>query len=262
MLAHEGIGEEEQNAIMQLLDKKERDRALEIAREKGASGRCIKTLKELFEIREENPNDATERIMESVDGYEEAMRAAGNLEAILRLAEDSGLELKLTVEAGFARGLEYYTGLIFEIYVPEVDIALGGGGRYDGLIELFGGEHTPATGVALGIDRIALAMSKQGLEFKGEEEGRVLVIPITEEAVGAAFKASSILRGAGVLTEVEVMGRRVTRALQDADRRGITHTILIGSRELKEGKITLRDMKTRKQKTTDLEEAVKYLRRI
>ncbi|RLI36582.1 histidine--tRNA ligase [Candidatus Bathyarchaeota archaeon] len=260
LLAHEGIGEDEQNAIMQLLDKKEWNKALEIARRSGASGRCIKTLKELFEIREEKPNKATERIMESVDGYEEAIRAAGNLEAILKLAEDSSLELKLSVEAGFARGLEYYTGLIFEIYVPGMDIALGGGGRYDRLIELFGGEPTPATGVALGIDRIALAMSKQGLEFKAEEEGRVLVIPLTEEAVGVAFEVSSILRGAGVLTEVEVMGRRVTRALQDADRRGITHTILIGSRELKEGKITLRDMRTREQKTINLEEAVKYIR--
>ena len=77
--------------------------------------------------------------------YEKAKAAAENLGEILKLIVESGCPVQV-VEPAFARGLEYYTGMIFEIYIPQLDIALGGGGRYDRLIELFGGEPTPAVG--------------------------------------------------------------------------------------------------------------------
>ena len=95
-----------------------------------------------------------------VKGFDEAAAAADNLSEILKLVTESGCEIE-TVDPGFGRGLEYYTGMIFEVYIPELDIALGGGGRYDRLIEVFGGEPTPAVGVAHGLDRIALAMQMQ-----------------------------------------------------------------------------------------------------
>ena len=76
---------------------------------------------------------------------------------MLKLVAES-TNVNITVEPAFARGLEYYTGMIFEIYIPGLDIALGGGGRYDRLIEAFGGEPTPAVGCAHGIDRVAIAV--------------------------------------------------------------------------------------------------------
>jgi len=84
------------------------------------------------------------------------------------------------IEAGFARGLEYYTGMVFQPYVPELEREVGGGGRYDKLIELFGGEPTPAVGVAHGIDRLVLATKKQKGLTKIGAERRVMVIPIGE----------------------------------------------------------------------------------
>ena len=89
---------------------------------------------------------------------------------ILALIEDSGVNLDIVLEACFVRGLEYYTGMIFESYIPGLEIALGGGGRYDKLIQLFGGESLSAVGVAHGIDRIALALKKQKVIKKSIKE--------------------------------------------------------------------------------------------
>jgi histidyl-tRNA synthetase len=195
---------------------------------------------------------------EYVKGYEKAVDAAENLQEILKLVLESGCEIDMTVDAGFARGLEYYTGMIFEVYVPELDIALGGGGRYDRLIELFGGEPTPAVGIAHGIDRIMMAMQRQKT-LKTGEENRVTVIPVKSELKGEALKISRMLRDADIPVEVEVMGRKVTKALEDADRRKMNYAIIVGERELKEGAVVLRDLTKREQNVVKIDKIVKSM---
>jgi histidyl-tRNA synthetase len=155
--------------------------------------------------------------------------------------------------------LEYYTGLIFEPYVPELEIALGGGGRYDKLIELFGGESTPAVGVAQGIDRLVLAMKKQRTSPRIRGEKKVVVIPIGDELKAKAIELALMLRKAKIPAEVEVMGRTVSKALEDADRRKATHTILVGPEELREDKVVLRDMRRREQNTVCIKNLYKEI---
>ena len=130
------------------------------------SQKGLEILESLLETKGEDAFQVLSQIKESVKDYETALDAVDNLWKILELIKDSGEQLEVVVEAGFARGLEYYTGMIFESYVPGLDIALGGGGRYDRLIELFGGEPIPAVGVAQGIDRIVLALTKQNVSKK------------------------------------------------------------------------------------------------
>ncbi len=84
--------------------------------------------------------------------------------------------------------------MIFEIYIPELDIALGGGGRYDRLIELFGGEPTPAVGCAHGIDRIALALETQKARRRREKAKRVLVLAVNDALKVEALKIAQQLR--------------------------------------------------------------------
>jgi histidyl-tRNA synthetase len=261
ILNQEGIAEEQQNGIMQLLDKKQWDKALELVREAGGSPECLDNLEGLFKIRGKDPNTVTKKIGEAVSGYSEALEASKDLGEILGLLEASGVQVNLALETGFARGLEYYTGMIFEIFVPEMDIALGGGGRYDKLIELFGGGRVPAVGVAPGIDRLSLALEKQGTVMRISEEERILVIPVDGEMRGEAFKVSSLLRKEGCLAEVETMGRSVSKALSDADRREITHAVIVGPREMKAEKVVLRYMKERKQETVSLKELSEKIKR-
>ena len=259
ILSQENVGEESQSRIMQLLDKKQWDAALIVARGCDVSEGCIGTLKRLFKTKGKESSRVLRRVKEEVQEYGSAVVAVENLSDIFELVRAGGVKFEMVIEAGFARGLEYYTGLIFEPYVPELEIALGGGGRYDRLIELFGGEPTVAVGVAQGIDRLVLAMKKQGISPRIREEKRVVIIPISDELKAKAIELSSMLREAKIPAEVEVMGRTVSRALEDADRKGATHTILVGSDELREDRVVLRDMKKREQRVVEIENLCKEI---
>jgi len=259
ILNQEGMDEGKQNSVRQLLDKKSWEEALTIASEAKVSQNCLTTLERLFVTKGEDAFQVLESVKEIVQGYESAIVAVENLWKILELVKDSGAQLRIMVEAGFARGLEYYTGMIFEPYVPEVDVALGGGGRYDKLIQLFGGESIPAVGVAQGIDRIVLAIKKQKVSPKTAKARSVVVISIKNESMAKALELSDILRKSGLPVEVAVMGRSVSRALADADRRGVAYAVIVGPKELKEKQVVLREMKKCEQRTVDISNLAKEI---
>ncbi len=254
ILNQEGVGEEQQNLIMQLLDKKRWEEGLTVVQSAGVSQNCISTLKKIFRTKGKEAFHVLKSAEESVEAYEKSVVAVENLREILELTIESGAKLEVMIEAGFARGLEYYTGMVFEPYISEIDMALSGGGRYDKLIELFGGESIPAVGVAQGVDRIVLAMKKQKSPPKIAKEKKVLVIPVNEEYVAKAMELSSLLRNAELIVEVEVMARTVSKALSDADRRAAAYAVILGPEELKQEKVILRDMTKREQKTVKIKD--------
>jgi histidyl-tRNA synthetase len=253
MFSQEKLEEKVQNAVMQLMDKKQYDNAVRVIEDAGVSEKCIETLRELVELKGDKIFDVVAMMKKGVSGYEKSADAVENLREILELVEESESGIDMNVEAGFARGLEYYTGMIFEVSVPELDAALGGGGRYDKLIELYGGEATPAVGVAHGIDRIMLALQLQKAVARAKEEKRVMLIPIGEKMRGEALKIAQMLRDADIAVEVEVMGRKMTKTLEDADRREMDCAVIVGERELKEGSVVIRDLKRREQSTVRIE---------
>ncbi|MBX5328351.1 MAG: histidine--tRNA ligase [Candidatus Bathyarchaeota archaeon] len=259
IFVQEELEDDVQNAVMQRMDKKEYEVALEMVKDAGASEKCADVLQKLVTIKGSEIFEAVGKMKAVVKGYDKAVSAVENLAAILKLMVESECKMDVIVDAGFARGLEYYTGMIFEVYVPEFDIALGGGGRYDQLIELFGGEPTPAVGVAHGIDRIMLALQMQKAEVETGEK-TVMVIPVKEELKGEALKISRLMREADVPVEVEVMGRKVTTALEDADRRGMSYAIIVGEKELKENAVVIRNLAKREQKIVKIEKIVETIR--
>jgi len=253
VLSQEGVAEEKQNQIMQLLDNKRWDEALTAVQESGVSQTATTTLKKVLETKGKDVSRVLKEAKRVVSDYYSALGAVENLQNILDLVEESDVEFETLVEAGFARGLEYYTGMVFQPYVPELEREVGGGGRYDKLIELFGGEPTPAVGVAHGVDRLVLAMERQKVSTKVKAERRVMIIPIGEEMRAKAMELSLMLRNVNMPIEVEVTGRTVSKALQDADRRSVTHTVIVGAEELKTDKVVLRDMKNRVQRIVKIE---------
>jgi len=242
ILNQEGIDEKTQNAVFQRMDKKEYGEALSLV----ASEKCREMLRGLLEIKGATWKETVEQIKNHVSGYEKAQAAAENLYEILALITQSA-GLKVTVDPGFARGLEYYTGMIFEIYIPELEIALGGGGRYDRLIEVFGGEPTPAVGCAHGIDRIAIALQEQKAVLTAKTAKKVAVMAINDSLKAEALKIAQQLRAAGIAVEFEVMGRKMAKALEDADKRKDDYAVIVGERELKEGAVMLKELATRQQ---------------
>ena len=249
ILSQEGVDEKTQNTILQRMDKKEYEEAFKLA----PTEHCRRMLEGLLGLKSLDCFETVEKIKTYVAGYEKAKAAAENLSEILNLIVKSGCPVK-DVEPAFARGLEYYTGMIFEIYIPELDIALGGGGRYDRLIELFGGDPTPAVGCAHGIDRVALALQTQKATFAENVGKRVLVLAVNDTLKVDALKIAQRLRGEGITVEFEIMGRKMGKALEDADKRQADFAVIVGERELKEDAAVLRNLAKREQTIVPIKE--------
>ena len=255
ILSQENVDEKTQNAILQRMDKKEFDEAFKLVK----SEECLSTLRGSLELKSDDVFETAEKIKSHVEGYCKAVDSAEELKNILKLVTEGGCQVQ-SVEPVFARGLEYYTGLIFEVYIPELGIALGGGGRYDKLIELFGGEPTPATGVAHGLDRIVLAMQMQKCAPMMECARKVFVVPVNESMKGEALRISQILREEGISAELEVMGRKMNKALENADRRKLDYAVIVGERELKQGAVVVRDLAKRDQTVVEIAKLAKIIK--
>jgi len=255
ILSQEDVDEKTQNAILQRMDKKEYEEAFKLA----STPRCRSMLEGLLKLKSGDCFETVEKIKSYVAAYEKAKAAAENLGEILKLVVESGCPIQV-VEPAFARGLEYYTGMIFEIYIPELDIALGGGGRYDRLIELFGGEPTPAVGAAHGIDRVALALQTQKATLAGAVGRRVLVLAVNDALKVEALKIAQMLRTAGVVVEFEIMGRKMAKALEDADKRNADYAVIVGERELKEAAVVLRNLAKREQTIVPVKELIEKIK--
>jgi histidyl-tRNA synthetase len=255
ILSQENVDDKVQNAVLQLMDKKEYEKAFELVEQE----KCRTALRGLLELKGDKPFETAEKIKKYVASYDKAEAAADNLLDILQLATESGCPIE-TVEPAFARGLEYYTGMIFEVTAPKLDVALGGGGRYDRLIEVFGGEPTPAVGVAHGLDRIMLAMQMQKTAMSGRREKTVVVIPAKQELNAEALKISQKLREAGISVEFEVMGRKMAKALEDADKRKVDYAVIVGEKELNEGAVVIRDLTKHEQTAVKIDKLVEKIR--
>ena len=249
LLTAQGIQEKDQNVVISLLDKRRIKKALTFLEELDVSKDCRAVISKLVTLRGTDWAGIIVKGKELLGNNVRALMALSNLEAVMRLAEEGGVTSTLHVDLGFARGLEYYTGLIFEVFVPSLRIALGGGGRYDGLVELFGGEPTPAVGCAPGIDRIVLAMQHEELLVdRISSSSAICVVPVGEEQVSRALRVAAVLRQNGIPVQTEVLGRSLSAALSHADRKEAPFALIIGSKEAEKGTVTVRNMRTQTQR--------------
>ena len=146
------------------------------------------------------------------------------------------------------RGLDYYTRTVFEVEAVGAGVgAIGGGGRYDGLMELEGGKPTPGLGFAVGFERIALALAEQGVEMGGAEPSCVYVACTGATERAAAFDACLALRRAGIRTEADYQGRSLKSQFKQADKLHARVCVVVGADEVAAGAVTLRDMASHEQ---------------
>ena len=173
------------------------------------------------------------------------------------------LQISYEINPYLVRGLDYYTRTVFEIQ-PEgggAQSTLGGGGRYDNLIEELGGRPTPAIGFATGIERIILNVRKQGIELLPIPGAKVYVAYLGEEAKEEAIKLVATLRQAGVGATLALGGRSLKAQLKQANALGVPQAIIVGEEEIKRGSVVLRDMMKGEQVELPLEQVVTRLKR-
>ena len=150
------------------------------------------------------------------------------------------------VDPKIVRGLDYYTKTVFEFITTEIGAqgTVCGGGRYDGLIEQLGGQHTPALGFGMGLERLLLVMEKQGCDFLAPKKCDIYFATMGEPALEKAMKLSAQLREYGYFAEFDLMQRGLKAQMKYANKIGAAFTMVLGDNELAEGTAKLKEMKS------------------
>ena len=146
------------------------------------------------------------------------------------------------VNLGIVRGLDYYSGVVFEAFDASSDSgALAGGGRYDRLTEAFGRKDIGATGVAGGVERIEMALQRQGI-LKQPTKSLAYVAYASEDVRGRAVEIVSALRAAGIATDYDILGRALRKQLDEASTKGAVLAVIVAPNEIATGQVIVRSM--------------------
>jgi histidyl-tRNA synthetase len=171
------------------------------------------------------------------------------------------LGIASVLEPGLVRGLDYYTRTAFEFYTPGRDgqqSALGGGGRYDGLVELLGGRSTPGIGFGLGLDRIVLALDAEGHAREFETRPVAVVVGADPGATTDRLRVATQLRAAGIAARAELGVRKLAKQLESAAKERAHFAVIIGD-ELRDGNVQLKDLEAGTQQLVPLDDLARKL---
>ena len=154
------------------------------------------------------------------------------------------MNIPYEVNPSIVRGLDYYTKTVFEFVSTEIGAqgTVCGGGRYDGLVEEIGGNHTPALGFAMGMERLLLLMQAQGIEFPPEAKCDLYIASMGENATLKASQIASDVRGNGMHAQFDIVGRSVKAQMKYANKIGAAYTVVLGDSEIEAGVAKVKNM--------------------
>ncbi len=198
---------------------------------------------------------AADLVLESI----KKAQISANLQTIVDKAVQLGVPAQaLKFIPNLARGLDYYTGMIFEVIIPAYGGgSCGGGGRYDNLIAQLGGPDTPAVGMAFGFDRTVEAADQLGLVPNQVGGTQVLVTIFDQNSLPRSLEVTNQLRQASIKTELYPTFDKLGKQFKLADQKQIPFVIVIGEAELKQNQVTLKNMQTGDQQLLSIEDVIK-----
>lgn len=206
----------------------------------------------VLDSKEKEDKQAVENAPSILDYLDEESQA--HFDAVRAMLD--GLGIAYVIDTNMVRGLDYYNHTIFE-FVTEVDgneLTVCAGGRYDGLVEYFGGPATPGFGFGMGLERLLLILDKQGVELPVETSLDVYVAVLGSEAEVAALELVQALRRQGFIAERDYLVRKLKAQFKSADVFGAKTIIALGGSEVESGQITVKNNQTRQEVTTSIEE--------
>lgn len=162
------------------------------------------------------------------------------------------INIPFSIDPGIVRGLDYYTRTVFEFPSKRFGFALGGGGRYDGLVEEVGGKPTPALGFGLGLDRILMAMNEMGADFGNDAKCEVYIASLGEAAQMKAFQLTEKMHSCGIAADCDLCARGLKAQMKYADKIDAKYSMVIGDDELAAGKAKVKNMATGETHELDL----------
>jgi len=217
---------------------------------RGIDAECAARLVTLVQLEGDDNAHLLERLRETLAGDDAAIAAIDDLSQLLTLLETGPAAPHVRISPKLARGLSYYTGPIFEASVPDLAGSIAGGGRYDGLVGMFGKKQVPAVGLALGLERIILIMGERGLYPDLLAGPQVLLCPLGIDAADA-LKVAHTLRKQSLRVEVYPDSAKLGKQLQYADAPGVSapFAAIVGASELAAGTVTLKHLQSGEQHT-------------
>mgnify|MGYP003292219039 FL=1 len=242
------------------LDKIGLDNVKNELRERGIDDEAIAKLQPILELSGTNAEKLTK--LEGVIGASETgMLGIEEMRTIFDNVEKLGINLTPELDLSLARGLNYYTGAIFEVKANDFQIgSISGGGRYDDLTGIFGMPGMSGVGISFGADRIYDVML--GLNLFPEElacSTKVLFINLGKAEEEASMRIISKMRDNDIAAEIYPESAKMKKQMEYANRRGIPYVVIIGSEELQRGVATLKDMRSGEQREVSFEELVSAL---
>ena len=247
-IADIGVPKERTAEVLQKLDKKLYDEARPLLTEMGVSEQ---DMEDLFALTE------------TVGGTEVLSKVPGEagdwLRQVVAYLDAMGVR-DLEIDLGVVRGLDYYTGMVFEAEAPALgaEKQICGGGSYT-LSELFGGERVFSTGFAIGFDRALLALEKEGAVYQQKGIDAYVLCASDDVRIEAARIAAS-LRAEGLSVDQDIMDRKMAKAMKSASTVRARYAVIVGARDLENGEATLRDMESGEQSQVKIGELASRIR--
>jgi histidyl-tRNA synthetase len=227
-------------------------------RQAGLADGSVKKLLELIELKGATNEATLKKVKALLKGIKAGEEGIKELEDILSRAEAYGIDGLIKIDISLSRGLDYYTGPIFEAVIAgkEGFGSVAGGGRFDRLVGLYGGPDTPATGISFGVERLFEIMKELKMLPKNPTATQIFVIAVKDEFRKDASRVASELRKQGINAEVDLMDRSLRKQMEFVNKIGVPYTVFVGEKELKKKKFTLRDMRTGKENKFSLKSLV------
>lgn len=262
ILDYVGIPADQQSSALISIDKLDKIDVSDVTKELKEKGiNANQTNQALKIIKTEGTNSNIIKQLRPIIGDNAGLK---EVEETIRYTIDN---TNIVFTPALARGLAYYTGNVFEVYLKDssqISSALCGGGRYDDMIGgLIGsGEKIPTVGISFGLETIFTAIKILNLNIDDQKSvTQVYVVPIAKEQLVAALSVADELRKQDIAADVDYLGRKLNKNMEYATSYGITWLIIVGEDEVKEKKLTLRNLDSGKQEKLSLQKIIQLLRK-
>ncbi len=255
LIKYAGVENDKVMNVFRIIDKLEKigiENVKKELKEMKISEDSIEKIIELIKIEGE-PKTVLEKIEKIIktEGIDE-------LRQIISYLEKMKVEPKFKIDLSLARGLDYYTGPIFEVFAEKGIGSIAGGGRYDKMIGLFSGKDIPATGISFGIERIIEVMKERKMIKSKKSNVKVFIASVNEKVRDNVLEIVQLLRSNLISADYDLRSRSLSKQLEYANSLEIPNVIIVGEKELEKNCVKLRRMETGEEILLKLEDIAKF----
>ncbi|MUM64480.1 histidine--tRNA ligase [Acidianus infernus] len=251
------MSEDQEDHLLHLIDKGNKDSVIEYL-SKISEYKILNIIREMLYNSISKESDFIELIKDLNNEHSKVLE--NQISRLFKIYEIlAKLNVPIKIDLSLVRGLAYYTGVIFEVTHPSVSFSIAGGGRYDNLVQLYGGPSTPSIGFAIGVERVLSVL--QNLKIK-DNVRKIAIIPLNENVIDYALKVLFILHENDIPAILNTKNISLSKIIPILLDMNVNIAIIIGENEKKENKVSIKDLTTRQQSSISLNDLLPYIRQI